>query len=125
MIEESAILPGQSISIRNPAVDQLQIVVGEDLAPVAFEIAQNYPNPFNPATEIRFALPARELVQVKIFNSLGQRVKTLLNKTLDSGWHSVNWDASNDAGQRVGSGIYFYTVKAGAHRGLKKMMLLK
>ncbi len=62
---------------------------------------------------------------ITIYNALGQKVKTLVNKQQDAGFYTVVWDATNDAGMKVGSGIYFYVVKAGKHRKIMKMVLLK
>ncbi len=125
LIATAEILPDQPVSISNPLVSELRIVSEGSTAPVRFEISQNYPNPFNPTTEIRFALPQREKVVVRIYNALGQRIITLLSAEREAGWHSLTWDGRNEAGQPVSSGIYFYTVNAGPYRGLKKMMLLK
>ncbi len=93
--------------------------------PVKFAVEQNYPNPFNPTTEIRYAIPARDQVEIAIFNTLGQKVKTLVSGQQDAGYYSVTWDATNETGKSVGSGIYFYTVRTSKHTVIKKMMLLK
>jgi hypothetical protein len=93
--------------------------------PNEFTVHQNYPNPFNPATVIRYTLPQAEKVEILIFNTLGQKVKTLTSKRQEAGVHKAVWDATNEAGQTVASGIYFYMVKAGNYRVIKKMMLLK
>jgi hypothetical protein len=90
-----------------------------------FRLEQNYPNPFNPATEIRYALPRAEKVTIVIYNALGQQVKILVSERQELGYHTVIWDARNDAGQKVGSGMYFYLLKAGEYRAVKKMTLLK
>jgi hypothetical protein len=94
--------------------------------PSEFELFQNYPNPFNPATTISFALPGKSLVTVKIYNVLGQVVKTVLSKEeLAAGEHEYNFDASS-----LASGVYFMRFEADAFNGksftnVKKMMLLK
>ncbi|RMF57205.1 MAG: T9SS C-terminal target domain-containing protein, partial [Calditrichaeota bacterium] len=80
---------------------------------------------FNPSTTIKYALPSAERVNITIYNALGQKVKTLVNKHQDAGYYTVVWDGSNDVGEKVGSGIYFYVVKAGKHRAIKKMLLVK
>ena len=93
--------------------------------PQKFMVEQNYPNPFNPTTEIQYTLPQPEKVEIAIYNILGQKVKTLLSKSEKAGIHKVVWDATNDAGENVGSGFYIYCVKAGSYRAIKKMVLLR
>ncbi|MFZ0390485.1 MAG: Ig-like domain-containing protein [Calditrichia bacterium] len=93
--------------------------------PASFVVQQNYPNPFNPATTIRFGIPQPAEVRITIFNSLGQKVRTLLTQRKAAGYYSVQWDGRNDYGTTVGSGLYFFEVRADKYRTLKKMMLLK
>ncbi len=88
--------------------------------PNKFELKQNYPNPFNPTTKIKYALPKDEFVTLKVYNSLGQEVTTLVNKNVSAGYHTINFDASN-----LASGMYIYRIKAGKYVSIKKMMLLK
>jgi hypothetical protein len=90
-----------------------------------YVLMQNYPNPFNPTTQIKYALPQPVDVSIIIYNSLGQRVKTLISQNQAAGNYNVLWDATNDAGQKVGSGLYFYVLQAGEYRAVKKMMLVK
>jgi len=88
----------------------------------AFEFAlnQNYPNPFNPSTAITFTIPATSKVNLSVFNVLGQRVASLVNRDLSAGAHSFTFDAS-----ALSSGMYFYRLEAGANVSVKKMMLIK
>ena len=86
---------------------------------------QNYPNPFNPITNIRYDLPAAIDVKIDIYDIRGRKVKSLLNKFQDPGFKSIQWNALNDLGERVGSGMYFYKIEASNFRKTKKMMLLK
>jgi len=85
-------------------------------APVQFELAQNYPNPFNPGTTIKFSIPQSSSVSLKIFNTLGQEVSTLINQNMESGVHIINFDAT-----QLNSGIYFYTLEAGSYSEVRKM----
>ncbi len=78
----------------------------ENQMPGKFVLFQNYPNPFNNKTNIEFILPNAEYVLLKIYNSLGQDVSTLISKKLDAGKHTYTWDASNFA-----SGVYFYRIE--------------
>ncbi|UCC44617.1 MAG: T9SS type A sorting domain-containing protein, partial [Candidatus Zixiibacteriota bacterium] len=89
--------------------------------PTTFALAQNYPNPFNPTCIIKFDVPHRATLTLKVFNILGQEVATLVNGSVDAGYHQVEWDAS-----AFGSGVYFYRLEA--DDGLlstKKMVVLK
>ncbi len=88
--------------------------------PLIFDLKQNYPNPFNPSTTITFSIPKESNVTIKIFNILGQEVKTLLNRDETPGIYSFNFNANN-----LSSGIYFYSIRAGNYYNVKKMMLLK
>ena len=85
-----------------------------------FELSQNYPNPFNPSTLIQFSLPQQSTVQLKVYNTLGQLVATLVNGSLTAGVHSVTFDARS-----LASGLYIYRLTAGNFTSVKKMMLLK
>ena len=116
---------GQTITISNAQVTTLQLSKINDALPQAFALEQNYPNPFNPTTEIRYAIPQAEKVAVVIYNALGQKVKTLVNSRQDAGFYTTIWDATNDAGQPVSSGVYLYSVTAGQHYAIKKMVFLK
>ncbi len=95
-------------------------VNAEITSPVQFELAQNYPNPFNPSTTIKFSIPQSSNVTLKIFNTLGQEVSTLINQTMESGVHTINFDAS-----QLNSGIYFYKLDAGSYSEVRKMTLIK
>ncbi len=91
-----------------------------DAIPGSYELFQNYPNPFNPATKISFALPNSGLVQLKVFNLLGQEIVTLVNEEKPAGNHSINFDASN-----LPSDVYLYKLQAGNFVQTRKMVLLK
>lgn len=98
--------------------------------PEGFALAQNYPNPFNPNTTITFNLPQNGrsglgLVELKIFDLLGKEVKTLISQPMAAGFHSVQWDGNNNAGQPVASGVYLYRLSAGELVSTQKMMLLR
>jgi C1A family cysteine protease len=93
--------------------------------PAQFALLQNYPNPFNPSTSVGFDLPRSAFVTLEVFNSLGQKVKTLLTAVATAGHHVVTWDATDDEGSRVPSGIYLYRIQAGSFVEIRKMMLLK
>jgi outer membrane protein assembly factor BamB len=91
----------------------------------AFQLSQNYPNPFNGQTLISFELRAGENVQLTIYNVMGQRVRQLINGFHHPGRYTAIWDGTNEAGQKVGSGIYFYKLNVGQEAGTKRLLFLK
>ena len=105
-----------------PIMVTIVSTVQEDEIPVPMEYAlyQNYPNPFNPTTTIGFDLRERSHVVLEIYNVLGQRVASLVDRTMNAGRYSLNFNAS-----RLATGIYFYRITAGDFTNLKKMVLIK
>ncbi len=98
------------------------------VVPAAFRLRQNYPNPFNPETRIRFDLPANAStgdVTLEIFNAAGQKVRTLLNRSLESGSYTALWDGRDDHGNTVSSGVYIYRLSTPGFRAQKKMLLVR
>lgn len=93
--------------------------------PLKHRLSQNYPNPFNLNTIIKYALKENTSVALFIYNILGQRVKTLVNEYQNAGYKSIIWDGTNENGELVSSGIYFYKLTAGNFVAEKKMLLLK
>ncbi len=93
--------------------------------PEDFVLEQNYPNPFNPTTTIEFQLPQREHVTLSIYNTLGQKIRTLINKELTVGSYSIDWDGKNRGGNIVSSGVYIYKLETLETTLSKKMLLLK
>ncbi|MCP4710991.1 MAG: S8 family serine peptidase [Planctomycetes bacterium] len=88
-------------------------------------LEQNYPNPFNPLTTIGYQLPAAGHVSLKVYNTSGQLVRTLLDQEQDAGKQSVVWDGRNDNGRSVSSGLYFYRLDSNGVREQKRMVLMK
>jgi hypothetical protein len=91
-----------------------------DEMPVGYELSQNYPNPFNPTTNIKFSLPKEGFVTLRVYNSIGQEVATLVNDFKSAGSYQVDFNASN-----LSSGVYVYTLSVGNYKISKKMMLMK
>jgi hypothetical protein len=95
-------------------------VKAESSLPTEFNLSQNHPNPFNPQTVIRFQLPVSGMVNLIVYNTLGEKVAEIINKEMEAGYHSVNFNAAN-----LPSGIYFYELKCGEFSSVKKMMLMR
>jgi hypothetical protein len=121
---EGVVLAGED----NKAVGKVEIVISLDEAPelpVDYSLSQNYPNPFNPSTDIRFSVPVTGDVTIKIYNALGQEVRTLVATQVERGTRVVRWDGRDNNGKVLASGSYVYRMVAGSFVETKKMMLLK
>ena len=92
----------------------------EGLVPAEFALMQNYPNPFNPTTTINYNLPKQAMVEISIYNALGEKVATVVNEIKEAGKHTVEFNAAGNS-----SGIYFYQIKANDYVSVKKMILMK
>ena len=86
----------------------------------SFLLNQNYPNPFNPTTEINFVIPKSSFINLRVYDSLGREVRTLINAEMPAGKHKVEFDASD-----LASGIYLYQLNSGSYIASRKMILLK
>ncbi len=93
--------------------------------PASYSLEQNYPNPFNPSTTIKYDLPQRSQVELKIFNSLGQLVRTLVNSQQGAGRHAIVWNGRSDEGNVVASGAYLYQLRAGDFVQTEKLVFLR
>jgi endonuclease I len=119
---------------RNPFVDHPEFAARlfdststaavEDAPALAFRLHQNAPNPFHPTTVIRFDLPQRAPVSLRIYDVAGRMVRDLVTGgTLEAGRHEAAWNGRGDSGQRLGAGLYFYRLQAGAFRETRRMVL--
>jgi len=93
--------------------------------PAQVQLAQNYPNPFNPETTIRFSVPKRQEVTLAVYDLLGRQVTTLVSKQMNAGEHTVTWSGTDNNGQPVASGVYFYRLNTKDETRLRKMILLR
>ena len=93
--------------------------------PEEMELRGNYPNPFNPSTTIEYGVPADGIVSLKIYNTLGQEVATLIDGFQAAGYHSVSWNGRNSSGATVSSGVYLYRLVAGDVVKTARMLLSK
>jgi hypothetical protein len=110
-------------------IDFDQITTGSEdekvFVPSNYDLAQNYPNPFNPWTTIQYDLPEAAPVSLSIYNVAGELVRRLVNCMQPAGRYQVRWDARNDKGQMVASGVYFYRLITKNFQRTKKMVLLR
>ncbi len=102
------------------AVEDEQVMVIDD-----FQLNQNYPNPFNPVTSIDYSLNNSAVVSMTVYNTLGQKIKTLVNTKVQAGNHSVVWNGTDDYNQNVGSGIYYCQIKSNDLKKTIKMLLVR
>ena len=101
-------------------VPPLSISVFDDSRETEYKLYQNYPNPFNAATRITFLLPQPEHVDIRIYNALGQYIKTIFNRHIKAGYYEVEFNSQN-----LSSGVYFYRIETTAWQDMKKMIMLK
>jgi hypothetical protein len=101
-------------------------VVADIAAPSRFELGAPRPNPAGAATSVQYAVPAGAgNVTIAIFDVAGRHVRTLVQGALPVGRYEANWDARDDAGRRVGSGVYFYRMDASTFSQVRKVTILK
>jgi hypothetical protein len=112
-----------TLSIAISVLDTSSIGIKEtNVIPYIYSLSQNYPNPFNPATRIQYSVANAGMVTLKVYNMLGQEVKTLVNEEKSAGIYEVTFNA---AGLSLASGVYIYRIKAGDFVKVKKLMLIK
>ena len=103
---------------QNPTITDVKYQT--NLIPKEYSLQQNYPNPFNSTTAIKYSLPQRSNVTLKVYDILGNELSTLVNEEKEQGVYIINFDANN-----LASGLYFYRIQAGSFIDTKKMILLK
>ncbi|HEY9167675.1 MAG TPA: T9SS type A sorting domain-containing protein [Candidatus Kryptonia bacterium] len=101
------------------------VKVVSDKVPNTYSLEQNYPNPFNPTTTINFSVPKTGIVNVAVYNSIGQLVKVLTNNNYVPGTYQITWNGLNQSGTSVASGVYFYKLATKDYTSSMKMVLLK
>lgn len=121
-VPSPGVWPVATADLSSPTTD---VADAADVLPTAYELTQNYPNPFNPTTTISFALPQDADMSLTIYNVLGQPVRSFEHDNLKAGIHQIVWDAMDENGAQVSSGLYFYTMNSGDFSATKRMMLLK
>jgi hypothetical protein len=103
--------------------NEISVAVGN--LPTNYSLSQNYPNPFNPTTAIQFQVPKTSLVSIKIYDLIGQEVKTLFNGQAQQGTYSVEWNGLNNDGIQLSSGTYIYRFTSEEFVQSRKMILMK
>jgi hypothetical protein len=93
--------------------------------PKQYKLYQNYPNPFNPTTEIRFDLPEKTRIELRIYNILGQQVATLADEIRNAGAYQILWDGKSASDIPVASGMYIYQLKCDKFVDAKKMVMIR
>lgn len=106
-------------------LDVVTAIDDHTVMPTRFHLGQNYPNPFNPTTAIRYEVASPGRVVVKIFNVMGQEIRTLVDAAKQAGTYTATWDGNDRYGKRAASGVYFYTMKSDGYFKSRKMLLLK
>ena len=109
----SAIDHSGNVSDYSDIVEAAVLAIDEEVIPDSYALYQNYPNPFNPVTTIRYDLPERAVVSIRIFDIKGRIIRTLVQETHDPGRRVVVWDATNQNGEDVSAGMYMYMIQAG------------
>lgn len=117
-----SILSNLYTSVENPYGNESHSSAIIPMVPV---LERNYPNPFNPTTTLSFSLPSEMVCKLEIYNVRGQKVKTLLNESLQSGRHTIVWDGKDAHGRSVSSGVYFYRLDTPNRTQTSKMLLMK
>ncbi len=93
--------------------------------PALFQLHQNYPNPFNAGTEIRYQIPVADVTVLRIYNTAGQLVRTMVEDFQDAGAYAFRWDGLNQWGGRVSASIYIVSLQSGDFSATRKMILLR
>jgi protocatechuate 3,4-dioxygenase beta subunit len=93
--------------------------------PLTYDLAQNFPNPFNPETGIKYQVPVRTNVSLRVYNALGQEVRTLVNNIQDAGVYNTVWDGKDNNGRQLTTGIYLVRLEAGDFVMTRKMAMVK
>ncbi len=122
-------LTQEAVQVKVGTVASVTAISNEPVVevPGGFELKQNYPNPFNPATTIPFTIEGNQFqrVSLEVYNLLGQKVKTIYSGILSAGTYRFQWNGTNDYGQAVSSGVYFYKLTVEQTSRVKQMILLR
>jgi len=127
-LDESA-LPGRTYTYQVGGLqgdrEFLSFTLSVSVPAIPLTLYQNYPNPFNPSTSISFYMPAPDGVRLEIFDVQGRRIRTLADRQMEGGRHTLHWDGFNDAGRKVSSGIYVYRLVCGKRSLTRKLVMMR
>lgn len=116
----------RGIALATPVLPSPVTAVSENPPrPTAFHLAPNFPNPFNASTQISYALAAGSAVELRVYNALGQQVRTLVRQYRETGTYRLDWNGQDDQGRDLSSGTYLLVMRAGGIRQAVKMLLLR
>ena len=104
---------------------ETSLSITESDIPMLYTLYQNYPNPFNSGTTISYSLPKKSFVKVTVHNLLGREIAILKNIEQMAGLHAIQWDATDNMGKSISSGMYFYKVQSGDFIETNTMILLR
>jgi flagellar hook capping protein FlgD len=109
-----------------PMIFNILVTAGDETEIVAVNcLEQNIPNPFNPVTMINFSLAENDNVEISVYSLRGEKVRVLIREPRDAGAYSVIWDGTDNSGNSVASGIYFYSIKTSKYSASRKMVMIK
>ena len=115
-----------ALALRDAEEEILKVELKVRVAfPRESKLLSNFPDPFNPSTRIPYVLSDRVRARLEVFNSLGQRIRTLVDEVQGPGRYVVVWDGRDEDGREVGVGVYFFRLSAGDFCKVEKGMLLK
>ncbi|MBI1796734.1 MAG: T9SS type A sorting domain-containing protein [Candidatus Eisenbacteria bacterium] len=117
--------PNEAYTVTSIRCVAQPVGVGDRGPALAFRLDPNEPNPFTRSSVLRFALPVGGRVSLAIYDIAGRRVRTLVDGTLDAGWHQRVWDGTGDDGVRAGAGVYFSRLEGPQGVRSRKMIMLR
>ena len=123
-------LDPSDIPVYGPALEVLSVISTSieqvsNETPRGFKLEQNYPNPFNPLTQIHFTVPVTGSVKLTVHNAIGQEVAVLVDEVQVAGAYVATWNAQDNAGRALPSGVYFYRLQTASFSETRTMILLK
>ena len=122
---DKLIIYSDNYGLLKPQIESQEDAMVANTTHESYALEKNYPNPFNPNTTIHYELPEETYVTIKIFNTLGREIRTLVNENKPAGTYAVQWDGRDEQGNPVVSGLYFYQIQAGKFNKTRKMLLMK
>jgi len=124
--ESETVIARFETRLTHEPADEMQMTYTDAVETITeFTVYRNYPNPFNPETTIAWAIPEKGQVEVTIYNTLGQKIRTLIDEVQTAGRHTVVWDCKNELFDSAASGVYFCRIKYEQESRVQKMILMR